>query len=218
MSTLLSAQVPLADISKIVGCGKTLVKKVKKLDKKGKGRKRKPGSGGHNKKLTEDFLTGLACEVKASLTTSMCTFAKDINVSKDINISKDTVRNAVKIWGFHSYVCQRHQLLTTKNREKRVKRGKRIMSFLKKKRQSTVLVFSDKKNWTVDRAQNARNDRYLAFHVEEVPSINVTKHPQSAMMLGIVCSDSKRMVQERTQHWGKRVPEHHAGCGETLAG
>ncbi len=99
----------------------------------------------------------------------------------------------MKILGFHSYVCWWRQLLTTKNKEKRVKRGKRIMSFLKKKRQSTVLVFSDKKNWTVDQARNARNDRYLAFHVEEVPSINVTKHPQSAMMLGVICSEGKRM-------------------------
>ncbi len=71
MSALLSAQVPLTDICKIAGCGETLLKKAKKLDKEGKGLKRKPGSGGHNKKLTEDFLTGLACEIKASPTTTM---------------------------------------------------------------------------------------------------------------------------------------------------
>ncbi len=116
------------------------MKKVKKLDKEGKGLERKPGSSGHDKKLTEDFLTGLTCEIEASHDTSMRAFAEDLN------ISKDTVRNAVKILGFHSYVCLRHRPLTINSKEKRVKRGKRIISFLKKKRQSTVLVFFDKKN------------------------------------------------------------------------
>ena len=50
-----------------------------------------------------------------------------------------------------------------------------------------------KKNWTVDQTRNARNDRFLAYHVENVPPINATKHPASAMMLGVVASDGKRM-------------------------
>ncbi len=33
----------------------------------------------------------------------------------------------------------------------------------------------------------------LAYYVDEVPPINTTKHPQSAMMLGVVASDGKRM-------------------------
>ncbi len=40
----------------------------------------------------------------------------------------------------------------------------------------------------------------MAFHEEEVLSINVTKHPQSAMVLGVICSDGKRMPT----HWFKK--------------
>ena len=42
-------------------------------------------------------------------------------------------------------------------------------------------------------ARNARNDRYLTYAVNNLPPINQTKHPASAMMLGIVASDGSRM-------------------------
>lgn len=47
--------------------------------------------------------------------------------------------------------------------------------------------------WTVDRARNAKNDRWLAYQVEDVPPIMKTKHPASAMMLGVVASNGARM-------------------------
>ncbi len=62
---------------------------------------------------------------------------------------------------------------------------------MKTKVSSTVLVFSSKKNWMVDQAKNVRNDRYLAYNVDEVPVIN--QYLASAIMLGIVASSSRRM-------------------------
>ena len=106
---------------------------------------------------------------------------------------RTTMRKAVKDLGAHSYVRRRRQLLSQRAKETRVKKGKMLLNWLKKHNSSTIRIFSDKKNWTVDQARNARNDRYLAYRVEDVPPINVTKHPASVMMLGVVTSDGKKM-------------------------
>ncbi len=183
---LLHAQVPSDKIAEIVGCHKNTVFNVKKMEKDRGDIKRKKGSGGHNRKRTEEFLTGVAAEIEASPTTSMRKLAKELNVSEGL------IRKAVKDLGAFSYVRRRRQLLTENSKRLRVERGKKLITWLKHNG-STVRVFSDKKNWTVDQSRNARNDRYLAYHVEDVPSINATKHPASAMMLGVVASDGKRM-------------------------
>ncbi|QQP54080.1 Putative transposable element, partial [Caligus rogercresseyi] len=64
-------------------------------------------------------------------------------------------------------------------------RGQKLIDWLKKKPSSTILVFSDKKNWTVGQSRNARNDW--------CPPVNPIKHPASAVMLGVVAKDGKRM-------------------------
>jgi len=187
VADLLRAGLTSGQIVDIVGCGLTTVKKVKKLLSEGQSLQRKAGSGGHNKKLTDEFLADLATEIEANPTNSMR------KTAKALNISEKSIRTAVRMLGAHSYVRRRRQLLTKKTKEARLARGKKLLNFLKKKDSSTVLVFSDKKNWTVDQSRNARNDRYLAYSVEEVPPINQTKHPASAMMLGVVASDGRRM-------------------------
>ena len=187
VSDLLDAQVPIEEIVAIVECSRRTVERVRQRKNEGQSLERKPGSGGHNKIVTEEFLAGLACKIEADPTRSMRKTAKDLNVSEG------TIRNAVGLLGLHSYVRRRRQLLSAATKERRVERGKVLINWLKKKSPSTVLVFSDKKNWTVDQARNAQNDRFLAFRVEDVPPVNQTKHPASAMMLGVVASDGKRM-------------------------
>ena len=187
VADLLHAQVDPKEIMNIVKCGKTFVFAVKKKMKAGKGFKRKPGSGGHNRIIDDDFLTGLMAEIEADPTRSMRKMAKDLN------ISEWTIRKAIGQLSLHSYVRRHRQLLSVTAKTSRVKRGKKLISWLKKKAPTKVLVFSDKKNWTVDQSRNARNDRYLAYAVDEVPPINQTKHPQSAMMLGVVASNGKKM-------------------------
>ncbi|QQP37282.1 Putative transposable element [Caligus rogercresseyi] len=157
VADLLHAQVKVIDIMEIVKCGKTLVYDVKKKLETGKGLKRKMGSGGHNRKVDEDFLMGLMAEIEAD--------------PQVFEVSEWTIRKAVSKLGLR-------QLLSNSAKNSRVDRGKKLLSWLKKKPSST-------KNWTVDQSRNARNDRFLAYAVEE--------HPASSMMLGVVASDGKRM-------------------------
>ncbi len=190
MSDLLCAQVDPQRICEIVGVCERAGRRIKARLRDGKTMERKTGSGGHNCKVTDDFLSELGTKINEDPTRSMRKLAMDLNVSKT------TICKAVGMLGLHSYVRRRRQLLTKKTRESRVTRGKKLINWLKKKSPSTVLVFSDKKNWTVDQSRNARNDRYLAYCVEEVPVISQTKHPASSMRLGGVASDGKRMDRE----------------------
>lgn len=135
MSDLLDAQVPVKDIMKIVKCSRSLIFKVKKKKKDGEDLSRKAGSGGHNKIVDDEFLSGVASEIEAVPTRSMRKMAKDLRVSEG------TIRKAVGILGAHSYVRRRRQLLTTATKNSRVERGKRLLSWLKKKSPSTVLIF-----------------------------------------------------------------------------
>ncbi|XP_059094623.1 uncharacterized protein LOC131889516 [Tigriopus californicus] len=187
IADLLHAHVPVKQICEIVDCKKTLVYDVRRMVKEGKSLERTKGSGGHNKIITDNFLNDLHCKIEADPSRSIRKLAKDLNVSRM------TVLRAVGQLGLKSYVRRRRQLLSESSKNSRLERGKILINQLKKKPRSTVLVFSDKKNWTVDQARNARNDRFLAYCVDEVPCINQTKHPASAMMLGVVSSDGKRM-------------------------
>ncbi len=187
VADLLCAQVKQKDICKIVGMGLTTVKRVNTLLQAGNDLTRKPGSGGQNAIITEDFLTELSDKIADNPTRSMRKLALDLDMSKM------TICKAVGILGLHSYVCRKQQLLTAKSKEARVIKGKKLISTLKKKSPSTVLVFLDKKNWTVDQTRNARNDHFITFPIDDVPPITKTKHPASAMVLGVMASDGKRM-------------------------
>ena len=114
-------------------------------------------------------------------------------IAKEVNVSKTTIRIHLKTLGLSSYVRRHRQLLSNAAKVKRVERSKKLLGKLKKSTPSQVRIFSDEKNWTVDQARNARNDRYIAHSPKEVPVINRTKYPASAMMLGVVGSDGKRM-------------------------
>jgi len=185
VSDLLAAHLTPKEIIGIVKCSRSLIDKVKRLKKTGGGLGRKVGSGGKNKKRTEDFLIGVASEIEADGSTSYR------EMGKALGVSKNTVWRACKDLGASSYVRRRRQLLTEATKANRVMKGKKLLNLLKKQG-STVRIFSDKKNWNVDQSRNSQNDRFLAC-VEDVPPINSTKHPQSAMMLGVVASDGKRM-------------------------
>ncbi|QQP35821.1 Uncharacterized protein FKW44_020732, partial [Caligus rogercresseyi] len=134
---LLHAQVKVIDIMEIVKCDKTLVYDVKKKLETGKGLKRKMGR----------LLDGLMAGIEADPTRSMRKMAKVFEVSEW------TIRKAVSKLGLR-------QLLSNSAKNSRVDRGKKLLSWLKKKPSST-------KNWTVDQSRNARNDRFLAYAVEE---------------------------------------------------
>ncbi len=186
VSDLLHAGISVKEIMSIVQCSERLVYKVKKMDKDGIGLARKSGSGGHNKKRTLDFITGVACEVTADPTSSMRF------MGRQLGDDPKTIRKSVKELGVTSYVRRVRHLLTERSTAKRVDHRKKLINWMKS-HSSTIRIFSDKKNWKVDQTRNHQNDRYLAYCVEEVPPIHATKHPASAMMLGVVASDGKVM-------------------------
>eukprot|EP00095_Tigriopus_kingsejongensis_P011931 snap_masked-scaffold939_size78603-processed-gene-0.4 protein:Tk11931 transcript:snap_masked-scaffold939_size78603-processed-gene-0.4-mRNA-1 annotation:"hypothetical protein TcasGA2_TC008936" len=68
---LLSAGMIVKEVIDIVSYSRSLVDKVKKLRQDGKSLTRSKGSGDHNKKLTDEFLMGVACEIEASPQTSI---------------------------------------------------------------------------------------------------------------------------------------------------
>lgn len=98
MSDLLRAQVSVPEIVTIVGVSKTMVYDTKKKLEAGDSLERKPGSGGSNKIITDDFLTDLLSKIEADPTRSMRKLAKDLNVDEK------TIRNAVGQLGLCSYV------------------------------------------------------------------------------------------------------------------
>jgi hypothetical protein len=58
---------------------------------------------------------------------------------------------------------------------------------------ATVKIFSDKKLFMVDQAHNRRNDRFIVDQGTPAIPVNRTKHPVSVMVLGVVCSDSRKL-------------------------
>ncbi|QQP38996.1 Transposable element tcb2 transposase [Caligus rogercresseyi] len=112
--------------------------------------------------------------------------------AKNLGVSKDTIRNAVQDLGLVSYVRRRRQLLSDASNETRVIKSKKLLTLDEAQR---VLGPDLLRQEAVDSGSGPRqqNDRYLAYCIEEVPPINTTKHPASAMMLGVVSSDGNRM-------------------------
>ncbi len=186
VSALLNAGMGYAEIARLVPCCQGLIAKVKRLKKEGKSLQRLLGSSGQNKERTLEFMANVSTVSANFPTTSMRALAKDLGVSDS------TIRLAVKDLRAFSYICRCHQLLTTASKETRDVKGKKLLNWMKSDG-STVRIFSNKKNWTADQAQNSRNNRFLTFYIDEVPPITSTKHPASAMMLSVIASDRKRM-------------------------
>ena len=114
-------------------------------------------------------------------------------LARDLNVSKTTMGNLVRSdLGMRNRAVVPCQMLTTAQREKRLERCQRILNFLKSNG-GKVIVFSDEKNFLVDKYLNRRKSRYIAKRPEDVHEsvrfIPRSKHPAKVMMLGVVCSD-----------------------------
>lgn len=166
VAALIRAGLPQKDIAAQEECFIALVKKVAAKTRAGEDLARKNGSGGHNKVITDDFKAGILSEVTADPMLSQRKLAKELDVAPS------TVRKAVKELGLTSYRRQRQQLLTDRIKVIRVEKGKRLLNQLKKGKTSslpTVIIFSDKKLWTVDEAHNSQNSRFLAYCIVRCP-------------------------------------------------
>ena len=96
VSDLLDADVAIAKICEIVGVSRATVFNVKARKTNGGEVNRKEGSGGSNKRRSEEFLTGVAAQIETAPTTSMRTMAKELNVSER------TIRRSVQDLGASS--------------------------------------------------------------------------------------------------------------------
>ena len=90
IADLLSDGVPIKIICELLDVKKSCVYKVRKKVLDGTSLDRKKGSGGHNLKRDDDFLTSLASEINAKPDTSM----RDLAMMYQVD--EKTIRTAVK--------------------------------------------------------------------------------------------------------------------------
>ena len=186
ISALIDANISTQEITCLKCCSRALVAKVKRLKSNNQSLACKPGSGGHNLKRTEEFLLTVAAAVEADPTTSIHRLAQATGTSTA------TIWRTTKELGLVSYHHRRRQFLSNRSKELRVEKGRKLLAWVRDN-PSTVQIFSDKKLWTVEQAHNPQNDQYLACCSNDVPPVMSQKHPASAMMLGAVTSDGKKM-------------------------
>ena len=74
----------------------------------------------------------------------------------------------------------------------RLMKVKKLLNQLKKKNKDTVIIFSDKKMFTVDPVHNRRNDRVVVKKGRKSIPVTKTKHPAGIMVLEIVASDGQK--------------------------
>ena len=104
--------------------------------------------------------------------------------ARRLGVEAVTVRQAVSKLGAKSRVIVERPLLMPAIRAKRLERCQMLVNNLKPALDGRVIIFSDKKNWTVDPVKNRRNDRYLSLVessrtlslVESSRTLSKTKH------------------------------------------
>ena len=122
LAKLLCTQVPVMPIMETVTCSENFMYTVKRKVESRESLKRKVGSGGHNLKVTDDFLVNLMEKIESNPEHSMR------NMVKDLNVKKGTICNVVGKIGLNSYVWRRRQLLSTATKNSRVEHGKGLIS------------------------------------------------------------------------------------------
>ena len=149
VAALLCAQEPYSKIMEQCDVSRSTVKRVRRRLEDGIDLKSK-SHGGHNKKLTPRALSGLKKSFKAK------PFESVTNMAKTKGLSKASVSRGLDKCGLESKPRPQHQLLTETTKSTRFLKAKRLLCQLKKKPPSTVVIFSDKKMFTVDQSFNRR--------------------------------------------------------------
>ena len=119
-------------------------------------------------------------------------------LARDHKMPETSMRELMKKdLGVKSLTKRKIQMLMPVQRQKRVTRGKKILNWLKEGHRGKVLVFSDEKDFHVDKYINRRNSRYISTSVKDAPPkikyVGASKFPAKAMMLGVICSDGKAL-------------------------
>ena len=154
--------------------------------------KQQPGSGKKPTVVSTKLVNKIRSRIARNPIRSMRGMAKDMKVSEW------TVRNVVKNkLRARSLARTNRFLLSDRLKALRLERSKQILAILKKK--TPIIMFSDKKYFTVDPVSNSRNDRYITRkRSKDVPhsirSVQKSKHPAQIMMFGLVASNGKKMA------------------------
>lgn len=119
-------------------------------------------------------------------------------LARSSGVSRSTMQRLVhEDLDLSSYKIKESQALTATARSVRAERCRQLINRLKGPDAGKVLIFSDEKFWTVDRAFNRQNDRYLApsgdssSAAEEHRFMPRQQHAKGAMFLGVVASDGR---------------------------
>ena len=113
-------------------------------------------------------------------------------MAKVKRVSARTISRGLNELGLVSRPMAQMPLLTDAQKNVRFGRSTQLISCLKKLPKSTVHIFSDKKNFTVDQAYNRCNDRVVIKKGAPVPVVSKTKHPAHITVLGVVGSDGQK--------------------------
>ena len=185
IALLLRAETPISKITEITGANRATIYRIRSKLKNGINLEhvREPPA---NKIITEEFLSDLKTSYKISPTTSQSKMARGKECSRR------TISRGIQKIGFKAKKRPKRQLLTAKQKEKRVTNGTKLHDKLEELPEGTVKVFSDKKLFNVDVCAYAQTHCVVPADAEPVP-ITRTKHPQSVMMLGVVGSDGQKM-------------------------
>jgi hypothetical protein len=149
--------------------------------------KRKAHKKRSDSKRTPRFLMGLKRSIAKNPATPITVLAKKRSVDR-MTVSK-AIKNDLNL---KSYKFTKRHILTSAMKVRRLENGTKLLSNLKSNG-NRIVFFSDEKNWTVDRAYNTQNDRFLAEDKVKVPHIYRTKFPASIMTLGVIGSNGKVM-------------------------
>ena len=82
----------------------------------------------------------------------------------------------------------RQELTLAQIRKRRV-RCRQLLIWIINEGQGKIRFFSDEEMFTVERAVNRQNDRWLARDPKDVPIVGRTKLPQSVQVVGVVSSE-----------------------------
>lgn len=161
---------------------------IKKLYDETGGFKKREKGGERPSVRTDAFVAEIKAEIEANPVRSIR------QIARERGVDEKTIRNVIKDIGGKSKAIKQVQLVTPEQAAKRLERAKVILNQLKRNRPG-IILFSDEKNFHVDRVLNRRNDRYIELPDNPVSASSKfgarTKHPATVMVLGVLGSDGK---------------------------
>ncbi len=176
------------DVAKSMGIPLSTIKSHWRLYKERGSTDDPPRTARPRSACTEDFATQVNTVIQDNPNTSIRALARQFNVSEY------TMRTVVKKdLGLKSLAVVRAQQLTPAQRDGRRTKGRIILNKLKSDAAGKIIVYSDEKDFHVDKYVNRRNSRTIARSAKDVePSnrfVGRSKFPAKAMLFGFVGSD-----------------------------